>query len=110
VRSLGRWPQGTSWASHVDLAASLADSGEAHARQAVRKWVSGDLFDQLQAAMSAGCAVELLAKAHLAAIEPSLLSDRADVDGLLHLSGKGALAASGATEIRTLSATLAVLM
>jgi len=58
--------------------------------------------------MSAGCAVELLAKAHLAAIEPSLLSARADVDGLLHLSGKGTLATSRATEIRTLSATLAV--
>lgn len=109
--SLGRWPQGATWASDDDLAAVLFDSGEAHARLALRRWASGELFQQIQAAISAGCAVELLAKSHLATIEPSLLSgDKADVDTLLHLNGKGYLAGSGPTHIKTLAATAAVLL
>jgi hypothetical protein len=87
--SLGRWPQGTHWASHDDLPASLTDSAEGHARNALRCWASQRIEDQLSAAVSAGCAVELMAKARLAGISPSLMAERADLDTMLHLAGQG---------------------
>ncbi len=102
--SKGRWPRGQYWAPHEDLGAVLSEMGEAHAHFAVRQWASGDRFAALQAAISAGCAVELLTKAHLASIEPTLIAQRSDPATILHLSGLGTRVESGPTEITTLGA------
>lgn len=100
-----RWPAGDIWRSHDDLPGHLASSGRWHARNALRHWTDDDLDEALTAAVSAGCAVELLAKACLAKVSPALLLERADVESVLHLSGRGNLSQASPTIVKTVGAT-----
>lgn len=78
-----------------------------HAHRALQNFVSDDRFELLDAAVSAGTALELTAKAAIAQIEPTLLADRTDRDTLLMLSGNGQHAEARATRIRTVGALAA---
>ncbi|WP_157519393.1 hypothetical protein [Modestobacter sp. Leaf380] len=65
-------------------------------------------MDQQLAAISVGCAVELLSKALVADISPALLGDRGDRDSLLHLTDHGSLARKTPTEVKSIFAVEAV--
>lgn len=96
-----RWPVGALAAPHENFAAILLHAAHFHAHEALRLFVSDDRFELLQAAVSAGTAVEIACKAAVAQIEPTLIAERADRDTLLRLSGKGHRASTPATRIRT---------
>lgn len=82
------WPFGNFYRSHSDLAGHLHQVGQRHARQALRLYASEDEFDQLDAAVSIGTAVELLAKSLLASVDPILLVPLSpDTSALLKYSG-----------------------
>ena len=87
-----------------DFSNMLAQSARWHARTAVSNFVSDDPDARLQAACSAGTAVELLAKAYLADMNPALLADKGDKDTVLHLVGHGALAKGDVLSIKTIGA------
>jgi hypothetical protein len=102
------WPVGSAHHRHEGLAFHLRRTARVNARRALRTFGNDDVDDQLLAAVSAGCAVELLTKALIATTSPALLTERADRDSLLHLTDHGHLARRSVTEVRTLSATDAV--
>lgn len=103
-----RWPAGKYWIGHDKLGQLLAMSARHHARQAVTLFTSEDQTEVIQSAISTGCAVELLAKAYLASIEPGLLADRSERDAVLLLANKGHLASSGHIDIKSISASEAL--
>lgn len=102
------WPIGENLVQHSDLPAILGESAQDAAHRALRFFVSGERLELLEAAVGAGAAVEHLAKAAIALVEPTLLADRVDRDTLLRLSGKGHRAETPATRIRTIGAFNAV--
>lgn len=71
-------------------------------------FVSDDSNEQLQAAISAGTAVELLAKAYLASIDEALLADKGDRDTILLLTGNSKLTESDPLAMKTIGALEAV--
>lgn len=98
------WPQGRTHILGDTLRDLLLRSAKNHSRNVFEKFLSDSTMDELSAAISCGCAVELLAKAYLMSVAPSLLAARGDVDTVLHLSGNGHRAKSSATEIKTIGA------
>lgn len=70
----------------------------------MRQFTHEDTNERLQAAISVGCSVELLAKAVLASHAPPLLADRGDPDSVLHFSDLGHLAENGPTAVRSRTA------
>lgn len=105
------WPVGDSAVPLDRLKQLFALSARFHARQAVRLFVSDDYDGRdnlLQAAISAGTAVELMAKSYLASINNALLADRGDRDAMLVLCGHSSLATAEPWNIRTLAATEAL--
>jgi hypothetical protein len=103
-----RLPAGGTSAPLGDLSYLLARSARWHARRAIASFASQDLDELLQAGTSAGTAVELLAKAYLATINPSLLADRGDRDTLLLLCGSSAAVNLNALSMRTIGAETAL--
>lgn len=101
------WPGGDYWFGHSDLAGLMLSAARDNAVRALSLYISTDRLELLQAAVGVGAAVELAAKAFLASVEPNLLVERADVDTILHLSGKGTLASAQATAIRTIGGVAA---
>jgi len=87
---------------HGDLAGLLLSAARDNAARALTLYVSTDRLELLQSAVALGTAIELAAKAFLASIEPTLLSERGDADTILCLSGKPSLAGGTPTTIRTL--------
>lgn len=82
------WPFGSYSLGHEDLAQHLHKVGKRHAQRALRLYSSEDSFEMLDAAFSAGSAVELLAKAVLADIHPALLlGAQTDLQSLLKFTG-----------------------
>lgn len=103
------WPSNGRLLPPEALPWLLARSARFHARQALSKFTSETDSDRLQAAIGTGSATELLAKAYVASVEPTLLTERADRDSLLVLAGKGHIAEGvDPTQIRTISATTAL--
>jgi hypothetical protein len=94
------WPQG-SYIKMQKLHDLLLDSAQRHSQNALDKFSSEHVSDQLDAAVSVGCCVEHLAKSYLASIHPTLIAERVDRDTILHLSGKSGLAQSPATQMKT---------
>ncbi len=103
-----RWPAGKWHQTHEQLHLHLWSAGRTHSRRALSTFGSADSDEQQLAAISVGCAVELLSKSLIARTTPALLSERGDRDTLLHLTDHGHLSAKKATEVRTLSASEAV--
>lgn len=82
------WPDGHFHVPRGQLKYLLAKSGRHHARQAVTSVASDNTDVLLQAASSAGTAVELLAKGALTTVDPRLLvSPRDPHQALLVLGG-----------------------
>ena len=86
------------------IRSALLDSARFHARGAVTDFVSEDRNVLRQASVSVGVAVELLAKAFIATVEPALLADRGDRDSILAFSGKAHLAAGNLIQAKSISA------
>ncbi|QKW14260.1 hypothetical protein [Verrucosispora sp. NA02020] len=82
----------------------LALSARNHARQAIELFANEDQEGLSQAAISAGCAVELLAKAYIASVEHGLLAEKGDRDTVLILSGNANLASARIAEMKTIGA------
>lgn len=99
-----RWPDGAWNRPHEELATFLLESSRWHARTSLKQFTSEDTDERLQAAISVGCSVELLAKAVLASHASALLADRGDPDSVLHFSDLGHLAEKGPTAVRSRSA------
>jgi hypothetical protein len=99
----GYWPQGGSGKhSYENLDAALRWNAGWHAKRAVTLYTSSDGHDCLSAAVSTGCAVELLTKAYLASIEPTLVvADRDDGQSILVLAGRQDQASIGPTSVRS---------
>src|SRR5215469_7952822 len=74
------WPAGKYVVKHDQLKRLLAESARWHARRAIDLFISDQVNELLDAAVSAGSAVELLAKSYLASIDPALLADKGDRD------------------------------
>lgn len=102
------WPVGKNVVQHSQLKRLLAQSAQWHARRAINYFVSDDLNELLEAAVSAGTAVELLAKTYLVNIDPALLADRGDRDTVLVLGGNGALARADPLLMKTIGAVEAL--
>lgn len=98
------WPAGKYVVKHSQLKRMLAESAQWHAQRAIQLFVSEDLNELLDAAVSAGTAVELLAKTYLATIEPVLLADKGDRDTVLIMGGRGELASVDPLLMKTISA------
>ncbi|MEU0150325.1 hypothetical protein [Micromonospora fulviviridis] len=98
------WPVGRYRVEHDRLKQVLAQSARYHARQAIELFVGDDQDVLTQAAVSAGCAVELLAKAFLASVEHGLLAEKGDRDTVLILSGNANLTSARITEMKTVGA------
>ncbi|MDG4818275.1 hypothetical protein O7628_22590 [Micromonospora sp. WMMD956] len=98
------WPVGKHVVEHGRLKQVLALSARHHARQAIELFATDDQDGLTQAAVSAGCAVELLAKAFLASVEPGLLAEKGDRDTILILSGNANLASARIAEMKTVGA------
>lgn len=102
----GYWPQGGS-GKHIyeNFDRSLRLNARWHAVRAVTLYTASNADECMSAAVSTGCAVELLAKAYLASIEPTLLAaDRDDGQSILVLSGRLDRASISPTAVRTKSA------
>ncbi|MFF0174776.1 hypothetical protein [Micromonospora profundi] len=82
----------------------LALSARHHARQAIELFANDDQDGLTQAAVSAGCAVELLAKAFIASVEHALLAERGDRDTILILTGNANLTTARIAEMKTVGA------
>jgi hypothetical protein len=102
------WPAGHNVVPNGSLRQLLARSGRWHARTAVTKYGSEDLDDLLEAAVSTGSALELMTKAFLASITPSLLADGNHRDSVLMLAGKGTHGGDDALKLRSLQAQTAL--
>lgn len=98
------WPVGENVVKHSQLRRLLAQSAQWHARRAINLFVSDHLNELLEAAISAGTAVELLAKTYLAGIDPALLADKGDRDTILVLGGNGALGRTDPLSMKTIGA------
>ncbi len=96
------WPVGPRVVEHKQLRRLLAETAQWHARQAIRLFVSDDRNELLQAAVSAGTAVELLAKTYLASVDSVLLADKGDRDTVLLLGGHGSLASADPLIMKTI--------
>jgi hypothetical protein len=97
------WPAGDRHVPHSGLRYRLASSARWHARTALNRFVSDDVDDQLQAAISAGIAVELIFKAYIANIAPQLLAEKGQIQSVLMLSGRGDLSGKTAHDLRSIS-------
>jgi len=95
---------GKNVVKHGQIKRLLAQSAQWHAQRAIQLFVSDDLNEQLEAAISAGTAVELFAKTYLASIDPALLADKGDRDTVLILGGRGALATADPLLMKTIGA------
>jgi hypothetical protein len=102
------WPAGEYSCIHDDLCYLLLSFAQDNAGRALNQYVSDDRLVMLQAAVAAGTAVELAAKAALVKVAPSLICERSHTDSLLHLSGKGELAVSSALDIKTIGGLEAI--
>lgn len=102
------WPAGEYSCIHDDLCYLLLSFAQDNAGRALNQYVSDDRLVMLQAAVAAGTAVELAAKAALVKVAPSLICERSNPDSLLHLSGKGELAGSSALDIKTIGGLEAI--
>jgi hypothetical protein len=71
----------------------------------VALFVSEDRNELLQAAVSVGCAVELIAKAFVASVEHTLLADKGETDAILILADKGHLDKVSPTDLKSITAT-----
>jgi len=80
-----QWPGVNQPFPHRDLARHLFDVAALHARRALTD--ATDALSILDRAVSAGTAVELLAKAALAHVNPALLAVDREPKSLLHFSG-----------------------
>jgi hypothetical protein len=98
------WPVGKHVVEHDRLKQVLALSARHHARQAIELFANDDQAGLTQAAVSAGCAVELLAKAFLASVEHGLLAEKGDRDTVLILSGNANLTSAQIAEMKTVGA------
>jgi hypothetical protein len=98
------WPAGERVVASDGLRYVLARSGRWHARLALELFASPDLDEMLQAAISTGTAVELVAKAYLASVTPSLLAFRGHRDSLLLLGGRSVHVEDTATSMRSIQA------
>ncbi|GAB2613838.1 hypothetical protein [Pseudactinotalea suaedae] len=97
--------------SVAQLASFLRDAARHHARRAVECPHDADEFVLLDAAISVGTAVELIAKALIATVHPALLvkpSPRDTVHGILRLTEGRGLAGRGPYDFKTLDAAVAV--
>lgn len=72
------WPTGLGYMELDTLGSHLRDTGRHYAIRALASYSSWDELDVLDAAVAMGTAVELLAKAMLAEVAPTLLLDRQD--------------------------------
>lgn len=82
------WPVGLAQVVEFeDLHLALFDTARLHARRALSTYSSYDFFECIHAAISAGCAIELLAKSYIATVSPALLADRGDEKSLLIFTG-----------------------
>jgi hypothetical protein len=97
-------PAGRYWTALSNLRFVLGRNARWHARRAVTGFVSDDADEQLQAASSAGSAIELLAKAYVVSVNPALLAEKGDRDTILHLCGRGVHAKNGIMAMRTIGA------
>lgn len=80
-------------------------SARSHARSAIFRALADDEIERVRGAMDAGVAVEHMAKAALAAINPTLIANSsADFHTMLQLSGLGSRTGRSAYEIKTISA------
>lgn len=105
------WPFGNLYRSHADLAGHLHQVGQWHAQRALRLYASEDEFEQLDAAVSMGTSVELLAKSLLASVDPILLLPlNSDSAALLKYSGtkRAGVDHPDAFQVRSLEATKAI--
>lgn len=105
------WPFGAVYRSHADLAAHLHQVGQRHAQRALRLYTSEDEFEQLDAAISIGSAVELLAKSLLASVDSVLLIPlNPDTPALLKWSGtkRAGVENPDAFQVKSLEATKAI--
>lgn len=102
------WPAGDFSHGHDDLCALLVEAACDNARRALTGFVSDERLVLLQAAVATGTAVELIAKAALVQVEPTLLCEHADPDALLRLSGKGDRSELPATRLKTIGGQKAV--
>lgn len=96
------WPAGEYSHGHEDLCALLVEAACDNAQRALRDFVSDERLALLQAAVAAGTAVELIAKAALVQVEPTLLCDNTDPDNLLRLAGKGDRSDLAPTRVKTI--------
>jgi hypothetical protein len=102
------WPVGKNVVQHSQLKRLLAQSARWHARRSITLFVSDDVNELLEAAVSAGTAVELLAKTYLINIDPALLAEKGDRDTVLALGGNGALARVDPLLMKTIGAAEAL--
>ena len=98
------WPVGSRTVPLSSLKWILAQSARWHARQAIELFMSEDLNELLQAAVSTGTSVELLAKAYLVTISRSLIADKGDRDTLLILAGHSSKVGMGSQHMKTIGA------
>jgi hypothetical protein len=96
------WPVGSRVVEYKELKRLLAQSSQWHARQAIRLFVSDDLNELSQAAISAGTAVELIVKTYLASVDNMFLADKGDRDTVLLLGGHGSLAPADPLLMKTI--------
>lgn len=101
----GYWPLGGKLVPYGQLSLNLAGSAKLHARRAIELFASSDPFECQVAAASVGSAVELMAKAYLASVQPSLLADKGDVDSLLIMGGNAHLTKVKPSYVKTRSAS-----
>lgn len=108
TRSGPYWPAGAYSRSHDDLCHLLMTAARDNATRALTDFVADDRLVMLQAAVATGTAVELVAKAALVQVAPTLICERSHIDSLLHLSGKGEMAEGPALDIKTIGGLEAV--
>lgn len=106
------WRRGGTSIPPAELVRVLREAAQHRARRAVRLYGSEDGFDQLDAAADAGSAVELLAKACIAVIEPAAIAKVGGAAGIgyvLRLRGHGyRLASPDEDRLSTIEASLAL--
>lgn len=93
---------------HDRLRQLLAIAARHHARRAVLGSASERLTDLLDAAVSCGSAVELIAKTLIASTTPALFADKGDRDSVLILAGHGERATRTPTDLRSVTAVEAL--
>ena len=105
------WPHGKKVVVHKELQPLLEHVAQKFARDAVFKFGSPDALVQLEAAIAAGTATELLAKAYLCSVDPAMLAERNERKTSLVLTGHGHLTKAGESylDIKTLGARAALI-